>query len=49
MNAEARAEFLTIRNAVGQGVFKVPAQIIVRLHGHDIGAIGEQQKVFGNL
>ena len=49
MNAEAGTKFLAIGNAVGQRVFKIAPEVVVRLHRDDIGAIGEQQHIFCNL
>ena len=43
VNAQARAEFLAIGNAIGQRVLEIAADVVVRLHGHDVRAIGQQE------
>ena len=49
VNAQARSEFLAVGDAVGQRILEIAADVVVRLHGHDIGAVGEQKQVAGNL
>ena len=49
MNTQARAEFLAVGNAIGQRILEITANVVVRLHGDDVRAIGEQQQVIGNL
>ena len=49
VNAQARPEFLAVGNAIGQRIFEITADVVVRLHGDDIRAVGEQQQVAGNL
>ena len=49
VDAQARAELLAVGDAVGERVLEVAAQVVVRLHGDDVGAVGEQQQVVGHL
>ena len=50
VNAQARSEFLAVGNTISQRILEVTARMfVVRLHGHDIRAIGQQQQVVGNL
>ena len=49
MNAQPRPEFLAIGNAIGQRILEIAAHVVVRLHGHDVRPIGEQEQVAGNL
>ena len=43
------AELLAVRDAVDQRVLEVAAQVVVRLHRDDVGAVGEEQQVVGHL
>ena len=49
VNAEPGTELLAVRNAVGESILKVTAQVVIGLHRHDIGAVGEQQEIVRNL
>ena len=49
MNAQARAELLAVGDAVGERVLEIAAQVVVGLHRHDVGAVGEQQQIVGDL
>ena len=49
VNAQAGSEFLAIGNAIGQRILEIAADVVVRLHGHDVRAVGEQKQVAGNL
>ena len=49
VNAQARSEFLAVGNTIGQRILEITADVVVRLHGHDIRPVGEQKQVVGNL
>ncbi len=49
MNAEAGAELLAIGDAVGERVLEIAAQVVVRLHGDDVGAVGHEEQILGGL
>ena len=49
VNAQARAEFLAVGDAIGQRILEIAADVVVGLHGHDIRPVGQQQQVVGNL
>ena len=49
MNAQARAEFPAVRDAVGEAVFEIAAHVVVGLHRHDICAVCEQHHIVGDL
>ena len=49
VDAEAGAELLLVGDAVGQRVLEVAAQVVVGLHGDDVGAVGQQHQVLGHL
>ena len=49
VNAQARTKLLTVGDAVDERVLEIAAHVVVGLHRHDVGTIGEQQQVFGNL
>ena len=49
MNTQARAEFLAIRDAVGEAVLEIAAHVVVGLHRHDICAVSEQHHIVGDL
>ena len=49
MNAQTRSELRSFRDAVDKVVLEVPAHVVVRLRGHDVGPVGEQQHIVGDL
>ena len=49
VDAQARAELLAVGDAVGERVLEIAAQVVVGLHRDDVGAVGEQQQVVGDL
>jgi len=49
MNAQTRSEFLAVGNTIGQRILEIAANVVIRLHGHDIRPVGEQEQVVGNL
>ena len=49
MDGKAGPERLLIGDAVDQRVLEIAALIVVGLHRHDIGAIGHQHQILGDL
>ena len=49
VDAEPRPELLLVGDAVGQRVLEIAAQVVVRLHRHDVRAVGKKEVVLGDL
>ena len=49
MNAQTRAEFFAVGDAVGQSIFEIAAKIVVGLHRDNVRAVRHQQQIFRDL